>query len=139
MSKQMALDCPQPTSAPARLAGMCAVVVAALVLRALPFHRVRSLASVMTRRTANPASATEAGAALAAVDAGGAQLPFRVACLERSLAATLMLAWRRRRVAWCVGVKLAPLASHAWIAVDGNPIGEADNVVKMYRVLFTTD
>ncbi|MBB5157715.1 AMP-binding protein [Saccharopolyspora phatthalungensis] len=47
-----------------------------------------------------PATGEEIAATLHAVDAGADWLPLRIACLERSLAAVLLIAARHRTVAW---------------------------------------
>ncbi|MFE7190291.1 lasso peptide biosynthesis B2 protein [Kitasatospora sp. NPDC057541] len=45
-------------------------------------------------------------------------------CLERSLAAVLLVRARGGWADWVSGVNLAPFAAHAWIEVDGKPVGE---------------
>jgi hypothetical protein len=55
--------------------------------------------------------------------------------LENSLAAVLAAAARGRVVDWCIGARLAPFASHAWIETDGNPVGEPANPDRPYLLL----
>ncbi|WP_422647565.1 lasso peptide biosynthesis B2 protein [Actinoalloteichus caeruleus] len=94
------------------------------VLLIMPFRWViwglRELAWTATR-TANRA---EVDAALAAVDAAARWLPCRMACLERSITAFVLLAVRRRGVTWHIGARSSPLALHAWLADADGPIGE---------------
>ncbi|MBS7529532.1 lasso peptide biosynthesis B2 protein [Hazenella sp. IB182353] len=57
----------------------------------------------------------------------------RSACLEESIALFLLATSYRKRVDWCVGVRLAPFSSHAWIEVQGNEIGES---IEGYKKIF---
>jgi hypothetical protein len=45
-------------------------------------------------------------------------------CLERSVAAALLVRTRGGWADWVSGVNFAPFAAHAWIEVDGEPVGE---------------
>jgi hypothetical protein len=45
-------------------------------------------------------------------------------CLPRSLAVTLLCRLRGSWPTWCTGVRTAPFAAHAWIAVDHQPVDE---------------
>ena len=65
-------------------------------VRLLRFDHVTTSAQWLQRLASRRATPEEILSALHAVDAGAALLPFRVACLERSLAALLLLAARRR-------------------------------------------
>jgi hypothetical protein len=139
MTMQMATA---PPTQPARLdaiAAAAATIVAVLLLNVAGLERATAL---MRRLHARPrgrlATISEASDACAAIDTGARWLPFRVACLERSVAAYLLLATRRRRVRWQLGVTaVPPLVVHAWIAAEGKPIGEIDNVASNYRPLLT--
>ncbi|WP_425503487.1 lasso peptide biosynthesis B2 protein [Jiangella mangrovi] len=52
-------------------------------------------------------------------------VPARIACLEESAAANLLLALSGRRGRWTQGVAVDPLRFHAWLADhEGNPIEE---------------
>jgi hypothetical protein len=51
-------------------------------------------------------------------------LPFRIACLEETAAAMLVLALWGRRAGWCHGVAADPIRLHAWIEVQGQPVAE---------------
>ncbi|MGH3632383.1 MAG: lasso peptide biosynthesis B2 protein [Sciscionella sp.] len=112
-----------------------ASAVARLVLRVFGFHRVTQVVRHLTRTTRCPASATDVLTALRTVDMGARWLPCRVACLERTLAAVLLLAIRRRGVSWNVGVHTPPFTMHAWLT-DGNgqTVGEPAGTVA-YRPL----
>ncbi|WP_279510120.1 lasso peptide biosynthesis B2 protein [Actinomadura sp. 7K507] len=53
---------------------------------------------------------------------------------ENSLAAFILLALRRRSVDWCVGCRFMPAESHAWIQIEGQPVGEPDPPDRPFRV-----
>jgi hypothetical protein len=137
MSTPMA-TMPAPRSRlPARVAGACAGLVARAAVRLLRFDHVTTSARWLQRLASRRATPDETLSALRAVDAGAALLPFRVACLERSLAALLLLAARRRGVTWRIGVRTPPITIHAWLAdASGEPIGESSPVGD-YRPLLT--
>ncbi|GAB3165195.1 hypothetical protein GCM10027059_22530 [Myceligenerans halotolerans] len=62
--------------------------------------------------------------------------PGRVACLEESVAAVVMLATRGHSVTWCHGVATDPYALHAWIQCDGQPVAEPAST-SQYTILRT--
>ncbi|MFD0382133.1 lasso peptide biosynthesis B2 protein [Streptomyces stramineus] len=45
-------------------------------------------------------------------------------CLQRSVATALLCRMRGVWPDWCTGVRTAPFRAHAWVEVDGRPIGE---------------
>lgn len=49
-------------------------------------------------------------------------------CLQRSLATVLLCRAGGRWPDWCTGVRMEPFRAHAWVEVDGEPIGEHDDV-----------
>lgn len=59
----------------------------------------------------------------------------RIACLERSLALSLLATSCGKKVDWIVGVKLSPFASHAWIEVEGKPVKEMENLQKYKKMV----
>ncbi|MGH3451178.1 MAG: lasso peptide biosynthesis B2 protein [Haloechinothrix sp.] len=102
-----------------------ALVVVHIALRTLGFDRTQRLTRHLMRTTRRIADADRVLRALAATDAAAAWVPFRVACLERSLAAQLLLIARRQATEWRVGVRAHPLAMHAWLTdAAGAAIGE---------------
>lgn len=105
---------------------MLAITMVWAGLRVVGFRRSQRTAGWVARRARRAATIGQVRTVLDAVDAGAAWLPLRVACLERSLAAVLLLAVHRRGITWCVGVRTPPLAMHAWLSdAEGRPIGEA--------------
>nr|BFF02962.1 hypothetical protein GCM10020241_46370 [Streptoalloteichus tenebrarius] len=77
--------------------------------------RLLTLASSTTRRSATP---SEARQAVHAVRKAGLLFPARVACLEESAAAVLVLSVQRAGVRWCHGVAADPVRFHAWVETE---------------------
>ncbi|HEX4246722.1 MAG TPA: lasso peptide biosynthesis B2 protein [Pseudonocardia sp.] len=101
-----------------------AVLVVGLA-RVLASHRPRRLRRVLSvaRRGARPATSSEALAARQAV----VSVSLRCAgqgCLQRSIAAALYCRALGSWPTWCTGVRTQPFAAHAWVEVDGRPVGE---------------
>lgn len=135
MSMPMATGNGQPPARFSTVAAACAALLVWAALRWLSFDRVTTTVTRSMRWTRRSATVDEALRVLRSIDYAARFLPFRVACLERSLTAVLLLAARRRGVTWCMGVRTPPLASHAWIAdQDGVPIGEPHTTAQ-YRTL----
>lgn len=112
------------------VAGAVAATLARSALRVLRFHRVTALVRWLAPRTRRPACTADVLIILAAIDRAAAWLPFRVACLERSLAAVLLLAVHRKGVTWQIGVRTPPFALHAWLTdTMGRPVGERESTV----------
>jgi hypothetical protein len=75
-------------------------------------------------RCRRPATAEQAAQAVHAIRRVGALVPGRVACLEESAAAVVLLAASRLRVHWCHGVAADPIRLHAWVETDHGPVAE---------------
>ncbi|MBI3687089.1 MAG: lasso peptide biosynthesis B2 protein [Actinobacteria bacterium] len=125
---------------PPRLATVSAVCVAStvrLALVALRFDHVMSAARWLAGTTRRTASLEEVEGVLEAVDDAARWVPVRLACMERSLTAVVLLAARRQGVTWRMGVRTPPLAAHAWLAdAFNNPIGEPPSAAT-YQPLIT--
>jgi hypothetical protein len=116
-----------------RVAALLAVGVARLLARQPP-RRIRSVL-LLVRRGARPATAAEALAARAAVTAVSV-LCAGEGCLPRSLATAILCRLRGAWPTWSTGVRTAPFAAHAWVEVDGEPVGEA-HPAGYYRPVLT--
>ncbi|MFJ4676494.1 lasso peptide biosynthesis B2 protein [Kitasatospora sp. NPDC088783] len=102
-----------------------ASVLAARTLgpRAERFGRLRHLAE--TGNALPPPSARHARLAVRSVRWAARNVPARVACLEESVAAVLLLALGGRGGAWRHGIATDPIRLHAWICDgDGRPVEE---------------
>ncbi|WP_174501725.1 lasso peptide biosynthesis B2 protein [Streptacidiphilus neutrinimicus] len=100
---------------------LLAVGAARLLARVKPARLRRILE--FARRGAAAATAEQAAVAREQVVA----VSMRCAgnnCLQRSIAAALLCRLRGSWPTWCTGVRTHPFAAHAWIQVDGEPIGE---------------
>lgn len=136
MTSHMAL--PTPTRHLPRTDRLTALVafVAAVVLLRLPFARLtRLVAAIKTTCCRRDATPEEAETAALTARSAGRWFPGRAACLENSLAAVLTAAARGRAVDWCIGARLAPYASHAWIQTRGRPAGEPADPDRPYLLL----
>lgn len=60
--------------------------------------------------------------ALWAVRHAARYLPVRVACLEETTAAVVVLAFIGHRATWCHGIAPDPLRLHAWLMAEGEPV-----------------
>lgn len=93
--------------------------------RSRSFSRIVALLTTATRwphRQAKPALVEHV---LHCVRNVASVLPFRVACLEETAAAMLVLALAGRRAGWCHGIAADPIRLHAWITLDGHPVAES--------------
>ena len=118
-----------------------AALVVTLVVRSLgpserAMSRLTGLATTAAHLTATPSHTNEAGRVVSAVRWASRWIPFRIACLEESIAAVLVLAARRRSVTWCHGVAPDPVQFHAWIQTHGSPLAEPPTTSR-YTVLHT--
>lgn len=94
----------------------------ARLLAHLPPRRIRAVLTLL-RRHAAPATYQQAKNAQDAI-LGVSVLCGGRYCLQRSLATTLLCRIRGAWPTWCTGVRTAPFAAHAWVEVDGQPVGE---------------
>ncbi|KOT90760.1 hypothetical protein ADK86_25255 [Streptomyces sp. NRRL F-5755] len=113
----------------------CAALGCAAVARVLVSRSPRTLCRVLeaVRRGARPATEPQAARARHAV----VTVSVRCAgngCLQRSVATVLLCRLRGRWPQWCTGVRTEPFRAHAWVAVDGRPVGEPDDT-RLYRPL----
>lgn len=121
MSLPVALE-PAVRLSPLRaLTARCAVGVARLLVRLAP-RRLRAALRFLSRG-ARPATVPEAAAARQAVVSVSVRCAGQ-GCLQRSVAAALLCRMRGSWPEWCTGVRTQPFRAHAWIAVDGIPVGE---------------
>ncbi|OLR92808.1 lasso peptide biosynthesis B2 protein [Actinokineospora bangkokensis] len=108
-----------------RVVAVLAVAVARALV-ALPPARLRQalrFASAGARR-ATAAEALRARTAVVTVSrrCAGQQ------CLQRSVATALLCRARGAWPTWQTGVRTEPFTAHAWVSVDGVPIGEAPHL-----------
>ena len=101
-----------------------ALVLVARLLAKQPPQRIAKILRLV-RRGAVPASLQTAAWARDSVVEVSLLCAGREGCLPRSLATALMCRVRGQWPVWCVGVRrLPPFYAHAWVEVDGVPVGE---------------
>lgn len=103
-------------------AALCAVGLARLLAKLSPYRLGQALRTL--RRHAAPASAEQTTRARAAVLSASRRCAGHQGCLQRSLATAVLCRLRGVWPTWCTGVRTEPFGAHAWVAVDGEPIGE---------------
>jgi hypothetical protein len=113
----------RPASLPLhrRVLPLMAVAVARVLTGRRPV-RIRRLLEFASRG-ARPATAAQAARAREAV----VSVSLRCAgqgCLQRSIAVALLCRAQGTWPTWCTGVRTSPFSAHAWVEVDGQPIGE---------------
>lgn len=126
------------------LATVRAGTVLAVVLTALRIGRAQTRMARLTRllaaamrHTTRSASPEDAHAAFYAVRRAGLVSLGRVACLEESAAAALLLAITGQRVTWCHGATADPIRLHAWVQTeDGQRVAEPPSTAR-FTVLRT--
>lgn len=116
-----------------RALALLAVGVARLLITLRPRQLRRVLE--FARHGARAATAEQAQTARRAVVAVSLRCAGQ-GCLQRSVAAVLYCRARGSWPTWCTGVRTNPFAAHAWIQVEGQPIGEPYSA-GYYRPLIT--
>lgn len=119
--KMVTLEKAAPPPLRRRPAALAAIVLAWPLARCTP-QRLQGVLD-FARRGARPATGQEARRARAAI----VGLSVRHAgprCLERSIAVALMCRLTGSWPDWCTGVTTHPFEAHAWVEVNGEPIGE---------------
>lgn len=115
-----------------RPAALLATATARLIVTLKP-HRIRRILSVV-RRGAAPATTEQALASRDAVVAVSARCAGE-GCLQRSVATALLCRMRGVWPDWCTGVRTAPFRAHAWVEVDGLPVGEPHRPGEYQRMM----
>lgn len=101
--------------------------------RVSELDRLRRLLETL-RRGARPATREQALTARQAVVTVSARCAGE-GCLQRSLATVLLCRARGTWPTWCTGVRSDPFRAHAWIEVDGEPVGEPPSAALFHRIL----
>jgi hypothetical protein len=100
------------------------VVGAARLLATQSPRRIRRVLGFL-RRGAEPATVEQVRAARDAVTAVSLTCAAREGCVPRSLATILLCRLGGRWASWSVGARrIPPFGAHAWVEVDGIPVGE---------------
>jgi hypothetical protein len=127
---------PRSLPLPRRVLARMAVGVARL-LATQPPKRIRVVLGWLGRG-ATPATVDQVKQARDAVTAVSLLCAAREGCVGRSLATILLCRLHGRRASWCVGARrVPPFGAHAWVAVNGAPVGEEEYPPDYFRTLFT--
>lgn len=59
----------------------------------------------------------------------------RLACLETALALVIYVYLEKKSIDFCIGVKLYPFESHAWVEVKGVPVQEPEEITRYKKLL----
>lgn len=115
-----------------RVVALAAVGVAR-PLAALPPRRLRQVLRLFSRgaRPGRFEETLRARSATVTVSTRCAGL----GCLQRSVATALICRLRGRWPDWCTGFRTSPFGAHAWVEVDGHPVGEPADVARFVTVL----
>ncbi|MEQ3552594.1 lasso peptide biosynthesis B2 protein [Pseudonocardia nematodicida] len=125
-----------PGWAPAAACALATVLlVRAIGRREHAFSRLLRLVRATAGVARCPARDTQVVAVLHCVRVIGGVSPFRTACLEETVAAMLALAVTGRRVGWCHGIAADPIRLHAWLRLDGCPVGEPISTLRFTPLL----
>jgi hypothetical protein len=126
---------PRVVPLPRRMLTRSAVGVGRVLAKQSP-RRIRTVLGWL-RRGARPATFDQAKAARDDVVAVSLTCAGREGCLPRSLATVLLCRVSGSWPTWCVGARrLPPFSAHAWVEVDGTPVGE-EYPPDYFRTFFT--
>ncbi|OON76966.1 lasso peptide biosynthesis B2 protein [Streptomyces tsukubensis] len=118
MVPESGIRLPMRKQVPARTA-----VAAARLLALLPPRHIRRALNLL-RRGARPAGFQDALTARTAVISVSTRCAGGEGCLQRSLATAILCRMAGHWPQWCAGVRTQPLRAHAWVEVEGVPVGE---------------
>jgi ATP-binding cassette, subfamily B, bacterial len=82
-----------------------------------------------------PATRADVLAARASVCSVSARCRTQEGCLRRSLAVAMLCRLRGTSAGWCTGFASDPFRAHAWVEVDGQPVGELPEVSSYLKVV----
>lgn len=113
-----------------RIAARGAIGVARILARLSP-RRLRVTMELLRRgaRPAGHAAALRARGAVVAVSVRCAG-PW---CLQRSIATALLCRAGGSWPDWYTGVRTQPFRAHAWVAADGEPVGEDAESLRLFH------
>jgi hypothetical protein len=134
MSGPLVLETAEAPPLRIRPVALCAVGVARLLARLAPY-RLRRILEFVSRgaRPADEQTALRARNAVVAISMR-CKGPW---CLQRSIATVLLCRVQGYWPQWCAGIRTHPFQAHAWVAVNGQPIGEDDVSISLFHLTMT--
>ena len=120
---------------PLACASVLTVVTIALRMRGLRF--TKALAERLIAHRAHRPAVDRATLPLVVyrVDLAAAFFPGRARCLERSIALHVCLRWCGAPTVLRLGVQPYPFSAHAWVELDGEPVGDSPDSIALFRPL----
>jgi hypothetical protein len=109
-----------------------AIALGHLIGRLRPRHIRRVLRACAGN--ARPASFADAEKARRMVVAGSLRCAGE-GCVPRSIATALLCRFQGTWPTWHSGVRTDPFMAHAWVAVDGRPVGESPTVMHVRSLI----
>ena len=109
------------------------LIVLALALRTMRLGTVWRRAHGLSRRPCRPASQDYIDAVVRQVVSAAALSPLRAQCLEQSLLTLALLRRAGVDARLRFGVLQFPFRAHAWVEVNGAPINDSQEALKLYR------
>ncbi|WCF07246.1 lasso peptide biosynthesis B2 protein [Paenibacillus thiaminolyticus] len=100
----------------------------------LPPSKIEKILSRLTRRYPS-ASKEQVQVIRDAVCTVSKRCRSQEGCLRRSLAVVVATWLKRRSVSWCTGYAPEPFRAHAWVELNGIPVGEPDDISLYYKVI----
>jgi hypothetical protein len=119
---------------PGSLACAAVIVIVTLGLRLGGLRSTKALTRwlIARRRSGAPAERTCIPLVVHRVDLAAAFFPGRARCLERSLALHVCLGWCGVQTTVRLGVQPYPFTAHAWVELDGEPVGDSQDSVALF-------
>jgi transglutaminase superfamily protein len=132
MSMPVALEPSVRLPWPRRAAAWSTVAIARMLIRLSP-RRLRQVLQ-MAQCGARPATQAQALVARQAVVSVSLQCAGQ-GCLQRSVATALLCRLGGTWPDWCTGIRAEPFRAHAWVEVDGEPVGEREEIRLYHKVM----
>jgi hypothetical protein len=128
---------PEFRAPPGRLACAAVLVIVTLGLRLGGLRSTTTITRwlIARREGGAPAERTCIPLVVHHVDLAAAFFPGRARCLERSLALHVCLGWCGVQTTVRLGVQPYPFTAHAWVELDGEPVGDSKDCVALFRPL----
>ena len=128
---------PEFRAPPGALACAAVLVIVTLGLRLGGLRSTKALTRWLIARHRSGARADRTCIPLVVhrVDLAAAFFPGRARCLERSFALHVCLGWCGVHTSVRLGVQPYPFTAHAWVELDGEPVGDSQDSIALFRPL----
>lgn len=128
---------PEFRTPPGSLACAAVLAVVTLGLRLGGLRSTKALTRwlIARRQGGVPAERTCIPLVVHRVDLAAAFFPGRARCLERSLALYVCLRWCGAEATMRLGVQPYPFTAHAWVELDGEPVGDSRDSIALFSPL----